>query len=77
MPVTEPDGGQTRTLVPECLLVLAQLRDVLAAEYSTVVAEKDEDCWGVDPQGAELNLLAFGVGQDDPGELPAQRLLHG
>ncbi len=77
MPVTESDGGETHPFVPECLLVLAQLRNVLAAEHSAVVAEEDEDRGAVGPQRAESNLVAFGVGQDDSRKLPAERLLHG
>ena len=62
MPITEPNGSETRTLVPECLLVLAQLRDVLAAEYSAVMAEEDKDRRAVGPQRDESNLVTFGVG---------------
>ena len=40
-PVAESDGGQARSAVEEGLLVFAQLRDVLAAENSAVVAEED------------------------------------
>ena len=41
--VTQPDGGQPRTLFPERLLVIAQLRDVLAAEDSAVVPKEYDD----------------------------------
>jgi hypothetical protein len=41
--VAEADGGEGRALFTEGLLVFAQLRDMLAAEDSTVVAKKDED----------------------------------
>jgi len=40
--VSESHRGKRRTLVPECLLMFAQLRDVLAAKDSSVVAEKDQ-----------------------------------
>jgi hypothetical protein len=41
--VAEADGGEGSAFVAEGWLVLAQLRDVLAAKDSTVVAEKDDD----------------------------------
>jgi hypothetical protein len=43
-PVAESDGGQARSAVEEGLLVFAQLRDMLAAENSAVVAKEDEHC---------------------------------
>jgi len=43
LPVAEPDRRQTSARGTESFLVLAQLRDVLAAEYSAVVPEEDED----------------------------------
>ncbi len=36
--IAEADGGQVRTCIANPLLVIAQLRDVLAAEDSAVVA---------------------------------------
>ena len=53
VPVAEPDGGKPRPFVPDRLLVFTQLRDVLPAKHSTVVAEEDEDRGGIGPQGAE------------------------
>lgn len=49
-PVAESDGGQARSAVEEGLLVCAQLRDVLAAENSAVVAKEDQDCRGPFPE---------------------------
>jgi hypothetical protein len=60
--VAKSDGGKSRPSFPDCLLVFAQLRDVLPAEHSAVVAEEDEDRGGVGPKGAESNLASFGVG---------------
>ncbi len=40
--VAESHRGKRRTLVPERLLMFAQLRDVLAAKDSSVVAEKNQ-----------------------------------
>ena len=72
VPVPKPDGRQACALFPEGLLVLAQLRDVLAAEDSTVVAEEDEDRGTLPPQRTEADLLTFRVGQDDPRKLSAE-----
>jgi hypothetical protein len=40
--VSESHRGKQRTLVPQRLLMFAQLRDVLAAKDSSVVAEKNQ-----------------------------------
>jgi hypothetical protein len=53
--------------------VFAQLRDVLAAEHSTVVPQKHEHRWAFGPQRAELYRTVVGVGQDDPRKLCAER----
>ena len=66
VPVPKPDGREARSLFPECLLMIAQLRDVLAAVDSTVVAEEDKDRGTFGPQRAEPYFLAFRVGQDHP-----------
>ncbi len=41
--ISKPHSGQRCAAVPENLFVLAQLRDVLAAEDSAVVAQEDND----------------------------------
>ena len=63
--VAEADGGESRVLGTEGLLVFAQLRDVLAAEDSAVVAEEDENCGMRFPERAETDLVAEGVGKCD------------
>ncbi len=40
--IAQADGRQIRSSCPEFRFVLAQLRDVLAAEHSTIVAQKDD-----------------------------------
>ena len=72
MPVAESDGSETSPFLSEFRLVLAQLRDMLAAEHSTIVTEKDKDCGTAGPEGAESDLAAVAVGQDDPGEPRAE-----
>jgi hypothetical protein len=56
--------------------VFAQLRDVLAAKDSAIVAKKNNDCRIVLPQRAQANLLAQGVRENDVGELLAERFRH-
>ncbi len=43
VPVAQPDGGETGPSFAEFPFVLAQLRSMLAAEDSTIVAEKDDN----------------------------------
>jgi hypothetical protein len=45
--------------------VLAQLRYMLAAENSTVMAEEDYNCGIPLPQRAEAYFLSSGLGQHD------------
>jgi hypothetical protein len=56
--------------------VLAQLRDVLAAEDSAVVAKKDEDGGIGFPERAQADGFAEGIGERDIGELPAEGFGH-
>jgi len=51
--VTQADHGDLCTFATELLLKFAQLRDMLPAEDSTVMAEKDQYCRAAFPQGAQ------------------------
>jgi hypothetical protein len=75
--VAEADGGEGRILGKEGWLMFAQLRDVLAAEDSAVVAEEDEDSGMRFPEGAEADLVAEGVGERDAGETLTEGFGHG
>jgi len=74
--IAEADGGEGGAFFAEGLLVLAQLRDVLAAEDSAIVAKEDEDGGIVFPEGAEAELVAEGVGENDVGKLLAEGFRH-
>ena len=74
--IAEADGGEGGMFFAEGLLVLAQLRDVLAAEDSAVVAEEDEDGGIRFPEGAEADDFAEGVRQRDAGELLTEGIGH-
>jgi len=65
--VAETNGSQPRTFVSERLFVAAQLRDVLAAEYSAVVAQEDDDGRSRLPQQAEPNGALVGIRENDSG----------
>jgi hypothetical protein len=69
--VAEADGGEGGVFFAEGLLVFAQLRDVLAAEDSAVVAKEDDDSGVVFPERAEADGCAEGVGKSDAGKLLA------
>ena len=69
--VAQSDGGQPGAFCAECLFVVAQLRDVLAAEDSSVVAKEGDHRWLIGPERAESDGLSFRVRQDDSRELLA------
>jgi len=74
--ITEADGGEGGAFFAEGLLVFAQLRDVLAAEDSAVMAKENQDGGIVFPERAEPDLLAESVGEDDGCELLAEGFGH-
>jgi hypothetical protein len=76
MTVPQSDGGQGGSLVTEGLLAFAQLRDVLAAENSSIVAKEDDYGWGSGPQRAESNFAPVGIGERNLCECGAERWLH-
>jgi hypothetical protein len=53
--VAEADGGEGDAFFAEGLLVFAQLRDVLAAKDSAVVAKENQDGGIVLPERAETD----------------------
>ena len=65
MAVAQSDGGQRGSFVMEGLLAIAQLRDMLAAEDSSVVAEKNDHGGTAGPQRAEPHLPAIGIRKYD------------
>ena len=56
--------------------MFAQLRDVLAAENSAVMAKEDEDSGIRFPERAETNGVTEGVGKNDGGEPLAEGVGH-
>jgi hypothetical protein len=76
VPVAQANGGQRSTPIPEGLLVFAQLRDVLAAKYSAIMAQKNDNGRLVLPQRTQTDFSATHVGENDVCELLAQSFLH-
>jgi len=74
--IAEADGGESGLFFAEGLLMFAQLRDMLAAEDSAVVAKENQDGGIVFPERAEPDLLAESVGEDDGCELLAEGFGH-
>ena len=70
------NGGERSALLPECVLVSAQLRDMLAAENSPIVPKEHEHDWVGRPERTEPRLRAVAVGKYDIGEPTAERVDH-
>jgi hypothetical protein len=56
--------------------VLAQLRDVLTAKDSAIVAEEDHDSRIVFPEPTQAGGFVEGVGKNDAGELLTEGFGH-
>jgi hypothetical protein len=74
--VPQSDRGQPGALLPEFFFKRAQLRDVLATENSTVVAQEDKHGRSAFPQGAQACGFAVGIRQCDSGQLTAEGVSH-
>ncbi len=62
--VAQTDGSQPSAFIAECLFVVAQLRDVLAAKDSSVMAKEGDHCGLVGPERAESDQLSLRVRED-------------
>ena len=74
--VAEPYRHQTGAFLTKILFMFAQLRDVLAAENSAVVAKKNNHCRGLRPKRPKAGGMAIDVGQRDSRQFAAERLCH-
>jgi hypothetical protein len=63
--VAQSDRGKGGSFVAEGLLVFAQLRDVLAAKNSAIVAEKNQHGSLSGPQRAKSDFPPFAIGKGD------------
>jgi hypothetical protein len=74
--VTQPDGRNVCAFLFEFFFKCAQLRDMLAAKNSTVVAQENQYGWSALPQRAQARCLAFGIWQRNSSEFAAVGLSH-
>jgi len=74
--IAQPDRRQVYSFRPKPALIFAQLRDVLAAENSTVMAQKHDRGRLFFPQRSEPDLEPVRVRQFDRGKRLAERVRH-
>ena len=74
--IAQPDGRQLSSCIMETGLVFAQLRDVLAAKNSSIVAKKDDHGRPAFPERAEAGFAPIGIRQYDIRQRFAQRTAH-
>jgi hypothetical protein len=74
--VPEPYCRDARTCCPERLLALAQLRDVLAAENSSVVPEKCDHSRPGFPEGTKPDIVPVNIGKRNIRESGSNRGCH-
>jgi len=74
--VAKPYRYQTGAFLTKILFMFAQLRDVLAAENSAVVAKKNNHRRGLCPKRAKARGMAIDVGQRDSRQFTAEGLYH-
>jgi hypothetical protein len=74
--VAQANGSHPSAFIAECLFMIAQLRDVPAAEDSSVVAKEGDHRGLVGPERAESDQLSFGVRQNDSRQLLTQVPTH-
>ena len=76
IPIAETDSGEHGSLLAERWFMFAQLRDVLAAEDSSVVAEENNHGRLPFPNRAKPEIAAVHIRQDDVCQCLAQRACH-
>jgi NAD(P)-dependent dehydrogenase (short-subunit alcohol dehydrogenase family) len=74
--VAQADHGDAGAFLPERGLKFTQLRDVLSAEDSTVMAEKDQHSRRFGPERAQAHGIAFDIGQRYAGQPAAEGFSH-
>ena len=65
--VAQADGGEGGAGFLDLRLVIAQLRDMVAAEDSPIVAQEDQHRGSVFPQRTEADFLAVWIREFNPG----------
>jgi hypothetical protein len=75
--VPQPDSSEGCAAFLKFLLVLAQLRDVLTAEDSAVVTQKDHDCRATLPERPQSHGFAIDIRKRQICQFAAVGLSHG
>ncbi len=65
--IAQSDGDKLGALLLKVLLVLAQLRDMLAAKDSAPVAKKNNDCRSIRPERAKTRGVSVHIGKSNAG----------
>lgn len=76
MTIAKSYSSEARALFMELRFFFAQLRDVLAAKNSPVMAPEDNHRGAFGPKGAKHHGGALRIGQGHCGEMRAKRLGH-
>jgi hypothetical protein len=74
--IAQADSSEGSSFISEGLLLFAQLRDVLAAKDSAIVAKKNDHGRFISPQRTQPDFLAIRIRKKDVCELLAKRFLH-
>ena len=74
--VSQTYGSQVRSFLFELVLMFTQLRDVLTAKKSTIVAKKDDHGRSAFPQRPEADFAPVSIRQYDIRQRLAQRSAH-
>jgi len=75
--VSQTNCDNSCTLVANRFLVLAQLRGMLAAENSSIVAQENDDRRLFVPQRSKPDFPSIAIRECDEGQLAAERTNHG
>ena len=70
--IAQSDDGEMSAFLLKLGFKFAQLRDVLSAEDSTVMAKEDHHGRSGLPQGSETRRFAVGIRERDSGQLAAE-----
>jgi hypothetical protein len=76
MKIAHPNRSEISSARPDFTLMLAQLRDVLAAKHSAVMTQKNDHGWLRLPQRTEAQGTLVGIGKNDCGQLGAKAFCH-
>jgi hypothetical protein len=74
--IAQSDGRQRGSFAQESLLVFAQLRDMLAAEDSSIVPQENQHGRLARPQRLQIRLFAIAIRKHDLSEFAAKRFRH-